>query len=154
MPMTAHRVATNLWVGSAPTTRDDRRAVIDNFDVIVFCAEEFQPKAKLFPGVEVVRCGIDDDVITWREMKLVILTAAYIHAVRGDRERTLVTCWQGRNRSALVAALAMIIGTYTPRQAIATVRERRKIPHVLSNPSFTQFLRDSERHLERWAREV
>ena len=140
MPFTAHRVATRLWVGSAPTTRDDRRAVCDQFDVIVFCAEEFQPDAKLFPGVIVWRCGIDDADITRREENLVFTTADNAENAYSEGLRVLVTCWQGRNRSAVVAAASMILRGYTPRQAIATVRARRKVSYVLSNPSFVRFL--------------
>lgn len=138
----AHRIGKGLWVGAAPRTWEDREWVMENFDVVVFCAEEYQPRSSSFPGVRVIRCGIDDDDLTRREKEKVLVTALDVDDSRRDGEEVLVTCWQGVNRSALVAASALILAGKSPAGAIEMVRRRRRVPHVLSNPSFVRFLRD------------
>lgn len=154
MDAKAHRVATNLWVGSAPTTRAHRAAIIKHFDVLVLCAEEYQPSARAFPGVEVVRCGIDDADLTRREKNRVFWGAIEVLGARQNGQRVLVTCWQGRNRSALVAAAALIFGGRSAQGAIAQVRRGRKVSHVLSNPSFVNFLRRFWREYAAWTEEA
>jgi protein-tyrosine phosphatase len=54
---------------------------------------------------------------------------------------TLVHCQAGLNRSAMVAATALILGGMMPNTAIALLRERRS-PAVLCNRSFERFLRE------------
>jgi len=99
----ASRIVDGLWVGAAPPPGDYSA----DWDVIVFTAEEYQPDRGLFPRVRVRHFPYDDtsppsdrDLMTaWSAAEEV---ARYLRQGR----RVLVTCRMGRNRSALVAALA------------------------------------------------
>lgn len=108
-------------------------------DVLVLCAYEFQPHDRLFPGVEVVRCPIDDHPPTKDERRLVrtvsILVSRFVK--RGDH--TLVTCQMGLNRSAFVAALAMIRLGCLPAEAIDRIRSVRG-KDALFNESFERYI--------------
>ena len=132
----AHQIVTRLWVGSAPPF--DRH--LPAFSMLVLCAYEIQPAQLAFKG-RVLRCPIDDASPMSR--------TDLHHALRASREvaaelrrggRALVTCAQGRNRSALVASLAIIqTMRMPPATIIARVRARRG-PNALSNPAFTEVL--------------
>lgn len=132
----AHQIVTRLWVGSAPPF--DRP--LPAFTLLVLCAHEVQPAHMVFTG-RVLRCPIYDTAP---------MPTSHLHqALRASREvaaelrrggRALVTCAQGRNRSALVASLAIIqLTRMPPAEIIARVRDRRG-PHALSNPAFTEMV--------------
>ena len=146
--MDAHPIVPRLWQGSMPMAGPQIAG--HGFDVLVLCAEEYQPPAEWFPGVRVIYAPNRDDyerAPTSRELaaakdasKLVAM-----HVMSGDK--VLVTCMAGRNRSGLVTALALkrLYGM-SGKQAILLVRERRK--HVtgeaLSNPHFIRWLTASD----------
>ena len=52
---------------------------------------------------------------------------------------TLVHCQAGLNRSGLVAGAALVLGGYTPEEAIRLLRDNRS-PAVLCNKTFEAFL--------------
>lgn len=54
--------------------------------------------------------------------------------------KTLIHCQAGLNRSSLVAATALILQGFAPREAIDLLRERRS-DAVLCNPTFEAWLR-------------
>ena len=94
------------------------------FDVIVLAAMEYQPK---MPGsYTVLRVPLDDgpppDHVTRMRIR---------HAAReiADRvrlgQRVLVTCWQGRNRSGVLAGLALTMLGMSPHEAVRRIRSRR-----------------------------
>jgi protein-tyrosine phosphatase len=102
------------------------------FDVIVLAAEEYQPD---LPGYEVVRLPIDDarpDAGTRARIRTVAEEIAlYVRAGK----RVLVTCFQGRNRSGVLAGLALVeLGATTPQQAVRRIRMNRT--GALTNPYF------------------
>lgn len=119
-----------LAIGSAPP------ACQLPFDVLVLCAREYQPSANGFPGTRVVRVPFSDNYIH-------IPVSERETAARGARvrrgETVLVTCRQGRNRSGLVTACAMVDLGYSPREAIRMVRAARG-PDALSNPYFVSLI--------------
>lgn len=139
--MNSSPIAENLWQGSAPTSPYDQRTLHQRFDVLVLCAEEFQPEASLFPGVEVIHAGFHDggDPPT----KADIATAKAAAEVVADRlqrdRRVLVTCWLGINRSGLVTALALCNVTgMSGADAVSLIRSRR--PGSLLNEHFVRLL--------------
>lgn len=137
-PLDVARVAPHLWIGSAPPVGDDLARA--RFDLVVLCAEEYQPRSWELPGVQVVHAGFDDtpfpsatDQQTARDS-----AALVARAIAADK-RVLVTCWQGRNRSGLVCALALKrLYRWDPRACIAAVRAAR--PNALTNPAFRRLV--------------
>ena len=76
------------------------------FDVIVLAAMEYQPD---LPGYEVIRVPLDDGPPPNEATRRRIRAAAREIAARvRTGERVLVTCWQGRNRSGVLAGLALV----------------------------------------------
>lgn len=151
----AARVGPKLWIGSHPPvpghrcsthTTEERARSVDlakhGFDFLVLCAIEYQPAADAFPGVEVHHAPFDDDAAglsEWQWQTAVEAAARTVDANRRGR-RCLVTCFEGRNRSGLVTALALAgLSGCTPGQACDLIRERRG-PAALSNPAFRGLL--------------
>lgn len=101
------------------------------FDTIVLAAMEYQPD---MPGYEVLRVPLDDGPPpTPEERTLIRATARDVaRRVRAGR-RVLVTCWQGRNRSGVIAGLALVeLGLPGPRAA----RRIQRLRNGLTNPHF------------------
>lgn len=137
----ANHIAHNIWQGSAPRTPEVQANLHRQFDVLVLTAEEYQPPAASFPGVEVIHAGFDDSGQPMKADEFRLASAA--SAVVADRVRAgyrvLVTCWQGRNRSGLVTALALHRLTGAPgKECMRTVQERR--PQALTNRYFQRAL--------------
>ena len=76
------------------------------FDVIVLAAMEYQPD---LPGYTVIKVKLDDSGPPPSKLDRHIIrrTAREIADRIRHRERCLVTCWQGRNRSGVLAGLAL-----------------------------------------------
>lgn len=133
----ASRILPGLYMGGAPPVGHDVGAC--GFPVLVLCAQEFQRDARWFPHVRVVQCPLDDAVLSGQEASMAIAAAKLVVLARSREARVLVTCWQGRNRSGLVTALAMReITDWSMASIVRRIRERR--PKALTNPSFLRFL--------------
>ena len=137
--MSRSEVAPGLFVGSKPSP-----GRYEGFDTIVLAAEEYQPHADRFPGMEVIHVPLDD--APRRPMREDEITAATKTAERVARRlrtgrRVLVTCAMGLNRSGLVAALAMhdVYGMGAD-EIVARLRRARGM-WALSNPNFEKLLR-------------
>jgi hypothetical protein len=142
MKNNADQVAKNLWVGGVPV---DHEEVDGNFDALVLAAREFQDvfPAHKFPGTVVIYAPIPDGKLTNAEKAIALRAAIQVYELNKDGRKVLVTCAQGVNRSALIAALAMLIGGWSARKAISNIRKYRKpvtgsVP--LFNPYFIDFL--------------
>lgn len=154
----ADRIAPKLWVGSWP----DPHVFEYGFDVVVLCAIELQ--ALPFSGNgHVVRMGIDDNGYPSKQDQLTAIAAArVVNSFRADGKRVLVTCAQGKNRSALVAAIALMQSNgLSASTAIAQVRANRKLPErtmngamALANPGFVTFLHELEKSPRAGARRL
>jgi protein-tyrosine phosphatase len=131
-------VGSRLWVGSVPT-----ELVCQHFEVVVLAAMEFQ---HLELACETVRVPLDDDGYPSGDDRRRALEAArVVHRHREEGRRVLVTCAQGKNRSALIAALALMLEGSDATTAIAKVRDGRKLPmglKALENDGFVQFLHE------------
>ncbi len=138
----ASPITQRLWVGSAPIPGADYGAC---FDMIYLVSAEYQLPPGAFPDVSVRRMPFDDSMQPTREDLATAWLAAESVArnIRRGR-RVLVTCSLGRNRSALVAALALHLLTgQSGAFAMATVQARRVDRlgvHALANPAFRQYL--------------
>jgi len=131
--MTRDQIYPRLWQGSAPGERVP-------FDVLVLCAEEWQPTSKTFPGTLVVHAPFDDTPDLSRPLLLTATKAARLveQALR-ERKQVLVTCMAGRNRSGLVSALALCMLTGADgRRVVRQIQSRRA--NALTNASFREFV--------------
>jgi protein-tyrosine phosphatase len=127
-----------LWQGGRPPT--GRSVKNAGFDMVVLCAEEYQPAGRLFSDVRVLHCPFDDaDVPCAEELEMIHQTAK--HAAMRVRmgEKVLVTCNMGINRSGLVTAITLMRLTgMSGRDATLEVRSKRS--HALQNTRFTRYL--------------
>lgn len=106
------------------------------FDVIVLAAMEYQPD---MPGYVVLHVPLDDgpppDKVT--RMRIRHTAQRVADHVRLNN-RVLVTCWQGRNRSGVIAGLALVkLGV--PRDR--AVRRIQRLRDGLTNPYFRAMVR-------------
>lgn len=143
-PLEFSAISAQLAVGSAP--RIGNVVAHAGFRYLILCAAEFQPPDASYPNVMVARVELHDDDLFPAADRLAAHTVARWAAERLQRrERVLITCTQGRNRSAYVAALA--IHYHTPRLSgaacISIIRAARRSPYgpVLVNPDFVADLR-------------
>jgi protein-tyrosine phosphatase len=109
------------------------------FDVVVLAAREYQPA---LPGYEVLRVPLEDRFPPnpppdARTRSLVAEAASRIaRRVRSGR-RVLVTCHAGRNRSGLLAGLALVELGVPGLQAATLIRLLRD---GLQNPHFLRMV--------------
>jgi protein-tyrosine phosphatase len=134
------RVAPKLWIGSAPPV--GRSLTRARFDAVILCAKEYQPSSRELPGVFVVHAGFNDSLDPSEADVETALEASHLVAqLVADKQRTLVSCWLGKNRSGLVTALALHWLYGLPgRECIAAVRDAR--PGALFNPAFATLVED------------
>ncbi len=131
------RIHHGLHVGSRPqpeTSLQDH-----DFDVAVFVAFENQPVLDAYPGVE-VRCSPLQETGWSEEDEASADTTARAIAEHVRNNKTvLVTCMYGRNRSALVAALALhhLFG-WSGLACMEWVRRMRK--NTLNNHRMNDYL--------------
>jgi Dual specificity phosphatase, catalytic domain len=128
-----NRIAPKLYMGCAPPPGNWWQG---KFGVIVFCAKEYQPSDEGFPRV--IRCPIDDANINGRDAMKAVQAAREVCKALHAGQRVLVTCMQGRNRSGLVTALALIMNGVSAQSAIQMIQSAR--PNALTNPSFVWWL--------------
>ena len=121
------------------------------FDLVVFCAKEFGPPPEALGEAKVVRqrraatyhCPLADAVLTRDEAFLAARASDLVASYFLKGKEVLVTCMQGRNRSALVVALALHrLSGEGGGAAVRAVRQRRLFADgpVLSNPTFVAYL--------------
>jgi protein-tyrosine phosphatase len=136
-----NRILPRLYQGARPP-RGETMAM-HGFQVIVLCAEEYQPRSASFGAIaRVYHCPFDDDQETplaHATLRMVKNTAAFVARDLRLGARVYVSCNQGRNRSGLVTALAIreLLGT-SGREAKAWVQVRR--PNALTNAIFAGYL--------------
>ena len=135
----ATRLTKGLWIGSKPET--GRMVAESGFDLLVLCAEEYQPPAWQFPGVEVIHAPFDDSDVapTPHEKKIARSAAERVVDALGHGSNILVSCYAGRNRSALVCAKVLVgcLGR-SPQAAIDLIRSRRV--DALTNNHFVDLI--------------
>jgi len=132
------RVAPKLWIGSRPPGGSGLAAM--GFDVLVLCAEEYQPRGASFPGVKVLHAGFDDAFMpSSKDLQIASVASDAVMDYVTQGKRVLVTCQMGKNRSGLVVALSLMkLYDMSGRDAMAVVRLAR--PGALFNPAFARRL--------------
>ena len=120
-PPDYHYLLSNrlLAQGSAPPSAPGMP-----FDVIVLAAMEYQPPMP--GGYTILRVPLDDGPPPDKVTRFRIRHAAREIADRVRRgERVLVTCWQGRNRSGVLAGLALVDLGMPPAHAVSRIQTLR-----------------------------
>lgn len=132
----ADKVGRNLWVGAVPIYPEE---VEKNFDAVVLAAEEFQKNIADLqrPSVRVILAPMDDHDPTAEEKVIALKAALQVYDLNKMGKRVLVTCAKGVNRSALIAALAMVLAGSSADEAIARIRAHRK-PASGATPLFNE----------------
>jgi hypothetical protein len=138
----ASRITDDLWVGSAPPAGH----YWGRFDVLVLVSSEYQPASGDFPGLIVRRFPFDDtEAMSKADMEAAWRAAGAVAEDILAGHRVLVTCNMGRNRSALVAALALHMLTGMSGEKAAKIVRTKRVDalgvRALSNPTFRAFLR-------------
>jgi len=138
------RLIDGLYIGSQPPLGDILAR--QGFDVLVLCAEEYQPRSTNFPDLTaVIHAPLDDARPTVEEIDTALKAAMNIADFHHHGKNILVTCIMGRNRSGLISALALHL--ITGRSAISCgryVSDTRIDPigeHALNNQHFLALLR-------------
>lgn len=152
LPPDYDEVYPGLWVGSRPEPGIEYR---NKFDVLVLCAAEYQPDHRYLPQAPMLyHCPLWDfppgvGTPSERDRNMQNAARCAIRVANSVRlgDKVLVTCMEGRNRSAFVAASAIHILTGRPGwYAMELVRAKRR-PYgdptrtVLFNQDFVRALR-------------
>lgn len=136
--LNANRVASRLWMGARVPPQCHLRDL--GFTLLVHCAVELPPGPDDYPGVRVLFAPNNDQVgyaLTQRQLDCAKMAAGQIARHWREGGRVLVTCAQGRNRSGLVCALALLrLSRLNAEQAIACIRQARQ--KALTNPDFVR----------------
>ncbi len=134
----ASRVHHRLYLGSRPQPDTN----LSHYDVVVFCAYEHQPPTPL--GKIGIHVPLHEDSFPDEDAKAAHDAARLVaeHVTAG--RHVLVTCLYGRNRSALVAALALheLFG-WEGLACMEWVRRMRK--QTLHNHRMNDFLLSQDR---------
>lgn len=145
MKFDANKVWPGIYVGSAPP----ELAIFEGFSLVALCAAEYQPNLPNFFG-KVVRPAFKDshDPIPGEDVIKIFQAADAVAKDVAAGGRCLVTCIAGLNRSALVAALAILQSTnLSSDEIIAIIRSKRKpFPpaEALYNKRFIELLKLAE----------
>lgn len=141
-PYSMNPVLPNLWIGAEPPCGP---AIGTHFDVLVLAAKEIQD-CKGYPGVKkVMKVPLDDDGVppTPEEIFLAYQAGINVAILIAKRKMVLSTCHLGKNRSALVASLAMRNLGWPADKTIREVRKARG-SEALGNKWFEEIVRKYE----------
>lgn len=137
------RLAKHLYIGAEPPMGPGLYA--HGFDVLVLCAEEYQPPSSQFPGLNVFHVPFDDSVnrMGRTQIRRLQIVAQQVAEEWKRGKRVLVTCHMGINRSALMSALVMsLISGESPAECGSLIRGLRTYGgmRALDNPYFRTIL--------------
>ena len=137
--MDATLIVPGLYQGSMPISGFALKN--KGIDTLVLCAKEYQPPSVIFPAVKVIHAPNDDSgsPLTSDEKRIALAAADVVAKDVANGKNVLVTCMQGRNRSGLVVAIAIV--KLTGMSGKSTVKLIKKLrTNALTNPSFCDFL--------------
>jgi protein-tyrosine phosphatase len=137
--MSVSEIVPGLWVGSHPPKSPK---LANHFDLLVLAAREYQPEATAFGKLKVLHAPLKDDrkEMPTEDKVRAFHAATQVMRALDDKKKVLVTCWEGLNRSSLIAALALVrSGRMSRDEAIARIRSART-SRALSNPHFETLL--------------
>jgi hypothetical protein len=107
-PLDANEIFPLLFQGSVPPQGPILREM--GFSAVVLCADESQPPAWKFEGIDVIHAPNDDNPVrppTREELDIAVKAAKQVVKRVLAGKKVLVTCMAGLNRSGLVNALAL-----------------------------------------------
>lgn len=138
MSKLATRIHNKLYVGAFPPAKLKDKG----FDVVVLCAQE---KQDVRPDIPTIRVPFDDGPLPNKDYQRAVKAAMAVTKLRKLGKRVLVTCHQGVNRSAFVAALSLMqLERLNANSAINLVRTARQPDvgswRVLGNDDFEKAL--------------
>lgn len=131
-------VIPGLWQGSAPPIHRNPAVTAD---LLVLCAQEYQPSSRFFPRSKVIRARMDDAMPTPREMSEAMTAANEVVRAVLKGKVVLVTCAMGWNRSGLVTGLAMRKLGYSGKDAVRLIKQARG-DSALSNRYFRKIVEE------------
>ncbi len=138
--MSFSEIVHGLWVGSRPRQIKELPTF---FDTLVLTAKEWQPPAHVFGNLQVIRAPLRDklEAMPAEDKTRALRAAQEVRKALADKKRVLICCWEGLNRSTLVAALVLTRSPFKMKagEAIAHIRCMRS-PDAFSNPNFENFL--------------
>ncbi len=146
LPWDGIDVTDRISVGTIP--RSPRQ--LPDFCAIAFCAGDLSPPSQLYGHLAIIRCVIplEHGVRISLDSARQALDAAYHVISAARRGRVAIVCNTGLERSALVAALAVM-----RQQEISGMKAlgivRKAIPNALKNPAYADWLSDAEPSLRR-----
>ena len=100
-----NEIIDGLWLGSAPP--EGMCLSEAGFETVFLCAEEYQPEAEEFPGVEVKRYPLEDFVLNKRSKEITRSCANEVLETLASGKKVLVSCLAGHDRSATVVAYVL-----------------------------------------------
>jgi hypothetical protein len=146
LPWDGIDVTDRISVGTIPQSPRQ----LPNFSAIAFCAGDLSPPSQLYGHLKIIRCVIplERGVRISLESARHALDAAYQVISATRQGRVAVVCNTGLERSALVAALAIM-----RQQEISGMKAlgimRKAIPSALKNPAYADWLSDAQPNLRR-----
>lgn len=143
-------IAPRLAQGSYP---EYPATAFEEFDVVVFCAKELQPRnVKHRPNQIAIFVPMDDDPyrpIDTKSGQTLHAIARKLSTYVQTGKNVLVTCAAGMNRSGLVTGLTLIYLGWSGGDAVKTIRSRRRRDdqnnEALFNPIFAQYITTTRR---------
>lgn len=136
----ASNIMGNLWQGSAPIS--GASLLEQGFETLVFCAEEYQPSAKHYPGIAVHYAPNEDDPdigLTRDQLEIAIRASHQVVEWLNEDKKVLVTCMMGLNRSGLVVGLALHLWKGLPGKDCVTLVKKQRMG-ALFNRRFVEYL--------------
>ena len=126
---TTVQVQPGLWIGGASAP------IPDEVSIVVTLEQTTTPVTRA--GMTEVREPFPDS--RWQPIDGARVAAAIRAARPAPEAGVLIRCRHGLNRSALIAALVLVVRGWTPDEAVDVVRRAR--PGALSNPYFADLVR-------------
>lgn len=137
-------VASNLWIGSYPID------TLMPIDKLIVCSQEPLPLVPAPDGVLQIYAPLSPDLTAPNDFALAVQTGRAVAGYLRRKQRVLVACSTGRNRSALVAAISLMTYGLPALKAMNTIRsaapDALQEPHVLPILSRLEDARDLRIH--------
>jgi protein-tyrosine phosphatase len=134
----ADEIVPGLWQGAAP--RNWGEVANQGFNTLVLCAVEHQPK--LVPGVSILRTPLLDEVGLYNPDTLIYQVRGVAQRVAArvlNKQKCLVTCHMGLNRSGIITAAALHFITGLPGIVCARMVQSKRFG-ALCNRDFVTAL--------------
>lgn len=124
--VSAHKIIDNIWVGNEASALSENFVRGNNIQVVVNCTKDVPMK---FSGVTYFQIPVDDSLKEEDMDKMTRILPIVVEFIKRQvdlKKNILVHCYQGAQRSAVVAtAYVMKKRNLTPKQAVEVVLKQR-----------------------------